>query len=292
MKPQDVLLRADEAIGDNAERLVRAHHRRRLRAIGWERALDPPPGVWCAGDPPPRPGSAIDVLIDGEEALPRIAEAILMDYVEHNRPPRMVVIEVTSSIVSGALASELQTYAGLSPRLAALYAEEHPVAAVAGRTFRLFPLNSGFFLEALHYMWQTDQDWIHRDAMPPALRTRPRNPWRLVPFADNVNALVRIVGLLHHRGIEVRLVIAPYGPSNVPVNVTAYAALITRRAQTPVWNYVGAVTDPDEFADQVHLNERGSRVFLRMLQRDGAFGMTSPPGSMTPFHSHPHGGSQ
>ncbi|PYQ34197.1 MAG: hypothetical protein DMF57_06935 [Acidobacteria bacterium] len=223
---------------------------------------------------------------------PRIAEAILMDYVEHNRPPRMVVIEVTSSIVSGALASELQTYAGLSPRLAALYAEEHPVAAVAGRTFRLFPLNSGFFLEALHYMWQTDQDWIHRDAMPPALRTRPRNPWRLVPFADNVDALVRIVGLLHHRGIEVRLVIAPYGPSNVPVNVTAYAALITRRAQTPVWNYVGAVTDPDEFADQVHLNERGSRVFLRMLQRDGAFGMTSPPGSMTPFHSHPHGGSQ
>ena len=208
---------------------------------------------------------------------PRIAEAILMDYVEHNRPPRMVVIEVTSSIVSGALASELQTYAGLSPRLAALYAEEHPVAAVAGRTFRLFPLNSEFFLAVLHYMRQTDQDWIRREVMAPAVRTRPRNHWRLVPFADNVDALVRMAGLLHQRRIEVRLVIAPYGPSNVPVNVAGFADLITLRTQTPVWNYAGAVADADEFADQVHLNERGSRVFLRMLQRDGTFGMTRPP---------------
>ena len=208
---------------------------------------------------------------------PRIAEAILLDYVEHNRPPRMVIIEVTSAIVSGALTSELRTYAGFSPRLAALYAERHPIAAVAGRMFRLFPLNSEFFLAVLHYMRQTDQDWIRREAMAPAVRTRPRHRWRLAPSVDNVEALARMVGLLHQRGIEVRLVIAPYGPSNVPVNVAAFADLITRRAHTPVWNYVGAVIDPDEFADQVHLNERGSRVFLRMLQRDGAFGMTRPP---------------
>jgi len=34
----------DGKLGDAAERLVSGHHRRRLRAIGWERALDPPPG--------------------------------------------------------------------------------------------------------------------------------------------------------------------------------------------------------------------------------------------------------
>jgi hypothetical protein len=72
-------------------------------------------------------------------------------------------------------------------------------------------------------------------------------------------------------------VIAPYGPSNVPANVAGFANLIARRVQAPVWNYASAVADPEDFADQVHLNERGSQVFLRMLQRDGAFGMTKPP---------------
>ncbi|HEX6700861.1 MAG TPA: phospholipase D family protein [Gaiellaceae bacterium] len=76
MNAADALLRFDTAIGDGAERLVRAHHRRRLRSLGWEHALDPAPGGWPAGDPPPRPGCALEVLIDGEEALPRIAEEL------------------------------------------------------------------------------------------------------------------------------------------------------------------------------------------------------------------------
>ena len=76
MDARDALLVLDKHAGDGAERLVRAHHRRRLRSLGWERALDPPPGPWAGGDPPPRAGCALQVLIDGEEALPRIAEEL------------------------------------------------------------------------------------------------------------------------------------------------------------------------------------------------------------------------
>jgi phosphatidylserine/phosphatidylglycerophosphate/cardiolipin synthase-like enzyme len=50
------------------------HHRRRLTRIGWQRALEPPAGGWAAGDPPPRSSNAIDILIDGAEALPAIAD--------------------------------------------------------------------------------------------------------------------------------------------------------------------------------------------------------------------------
>ena len=32
--------------------------------------------LWAAGHPAPRAGSALDVLVDGAEALPRIAEAL------------------------------------------------------------------------------------------------------------------------------------------------------------------------------------------------------------------------
>jgi len=74
---QDVLARLDIVLGDAIERLTRAHHRRRLTRLGWAKALDPPTdGLWCAGDPQPRAGNSIDVLIDGANALPRIADAV------------------------------------------------------------------------------------------------------------------------------------------------------------------------------------------------------------------------
>jgi|tagenome__1003787_1003787.scaffolds.fasta_scaffold20950241_2 phosphatidylserine/phosphatidylglycerophosphate/cardiolipin synthase-like enzyme len=69
--------RMDAAVGDGVEAAVKARHRRRLRELGWERAIDPGgDGLWAQGDPPPRAGNAIDVLIDGSEALPAIAEAV------------------------------------------------------------------------------------------------------------------------------------------------------------------------------------------------------------------------
>jgi phosphatidylserine/phosphatidylglycerophosphate/cardiolipin synthase-like enzyme len=73
----DVRLTLDKAIGDVAERVVRSRHHRRLRRLGWERALDPPDGgLWAAGEPPPRAGCSLEVLVDGAEALPRLAEEL------------------------------------------------------------------------------------------------------------------------------------------------------------------------------------------------------------------------
>jgi phosphatidylserine/phosphatidylglycerophosphate/cardiolipin synthase-like enzyme len=67
---------ADSALGQLVERLTRSHHRRRLDRVGWRRAIEPPPESWAQGDPPPRSGNALQVLIDGAAALPAMAEAI------------------------------------------------------------------------------------------------------------------------------------------------------------------------------------------------------------------------
>jgi phosphatidylserine/phosphatidylglycerophosphate/cardiolipin synthase-like enzyme len=66
----------DDAIGGGLEHLVTGHHRRRLGRVGWADALDPPSGGWAAGDPPPREGNDVEVLVDGEDALARIEAAI------------------------------------------------------------------------------------------------------------------------------------------------------------------------------------------------------------------------
>ena len=63
----------DRRLGRGLSRAVTAHHRRRLTRIGWERALDAPAGGWADGDPPLRAGCSIEVLIDGEQMLPRLA---------------------------------------------------------------------------------------------------------------------------------------------------------------------------------------------------------------------------
>jgi phosphatidylserine/phosphatidylglycerophosphate/cardiolipin synthase-like enzyme len=72
----DLGLRVDRIVGRALERTVEAHHRRRLSNVGWSRALDPPPGNWAAGEPPPRTGNAVEILVDGAAALPRIAGAL------------------------------------------------------------------------------------------------------------------------------------------------------------------------------------------------------------------------
>jgi phosphatidylserine/phosphatidylglycerophosphate/cardiolipin synthase-like enzyme len=67
---------ADGALGQLVERLTVSHHRRRLQRVGWVPAIEAPPGGWAAGDPPPRPGNTLEVLIDGAEALGAMATAI------------------------------------------------------------------------------------------------------------------------------------------------------------------------------------------------------------------------
>jgi phosphatidylserine/phosphatidylglycerophosphate/cardiolipin synthase-like enzyme len=71
------LIEADRLAGRTVDRAVVGHHTRRLRAIGWGRALAPPDeGLWPEGDPPPRPGNSVRVLVDGSRAMPAIAQAI------------------------------------------------------------------------------------------------------------------------------------------------------------------------------------------------------------------------
>jgi phosphatidylserine/phosphatidylglycerophosphate/cardiolipin synthase-like enzyme len=72
-----LIARVDAAVGDGIEAAVQRKHRARLRRLGWEHALDPPDGgLWAAGDPPPRSGCSLEVLIDGAQALPEMAAAI------------------------------------------------------------------------------------------------------------------------------------------------------------------------------------------------------------------------
>jgi phosphatidylserine/phosphatidylglycerophosphate/cardiolipin synthase-like enzyme len=74
----DPIGRIDSIAGGGIERVVSVHHRRRLARLGHREQLDPDQdgSLWSAGDPRPRDGCDLRVLIDGEEALSAIAAAL------------------------------------------------------------------------------------------------------------------------------------------------------------------------------------------------------------------------
>jgi phosphatidylserine/phosphatidylglycerophosphate/cardiolipin synthase-like enzyme len=63
----DLIRAADRIAGTAVERLTSAHHARRLGKLGRSTQRTPPEDrrLWAAGDPPPRLGNTLDVLIEG-----------------------------------------------------------------------------------------------------------------------------------------------------------------------------------------------------------------------------------
>jgi phosphatidylserine/phosphatidylglycerophosphate/cardiolipin synthase-like enzyme len=75
--PFPILSSLDDAAGAGIEAAVRAKHRLRLRRLGQAEVLAPTGGrLWANGDPPPRAGCALEVLVDGAHAFAEIARAI------------------------------------------------------------------------------------------------------------------------------------------------------------------------------------------------------------------------
>jgi phosphatidylserine/phosphatidylglycerophosphate/cardiolipin synthase-like enzyme len=64
--------------GRPSKRLTSAHHARRLASLGRSAQRTPPDDgrEWAAGDPSPRAGNALDVLIEGAAYLPALEHAI------------------------------------------------------------------------------------------------------------------------------------------------------------------------------------------------------------------------
>jgi phosphatidylserine/phosphatidylglycerophosphate/cardiolipin synthase-like enzyme len=75
---RSLLENVDARVGQAIETAIGRHHRRRLERVGRIDQLEPPGDseLWAAGDPPPRAGNALEVLVDGAQALPSIAEVV------------------------------------------------------------------------------------------------------------------------------------------------------------------------------------------------------------------------
>src|SRR3954462_3419058 len=74
----DPVSNLDRLVGAAIETANHSPHRRRLRRLGHGGSVEPPDdgAIWAAGDPSPREGNEVELLVEGAELLPEVAAAV------------------------------------------------------------------------------------------------------------------------------------------------------------------------------------------------------------------------
>jgi phosphatidylserine/phosphatidylglycerophosphate/cardiolipin synthase-like enzyme len=142
--PESLVSRADAIAGAGIEEAVRLKHRFRLRRLGHADALEPPGDhLWAAGDPGPREGCALDVLVDGASAFPVIADAIeqareFVHIAGWHLAPHLELVRGERPCVLGELLAEVAQRAEVKVLLwaGAPVPLFHPTRREVGRTVR------------------------------------------------------------------------------------------------------------------------------------------------------------
>lgn len=210
-----------------------------------------------------------------------LARTLFEDYLDRNRRPDIVVLELSSALGRNSLLGELKLYARASPRLERMIGTSYPEMAWGLRISKLFAFNGELMLRALYYRNRSDHDWLVDGNLTPELidltNREPAVRWD-GPTAENRAAVVEIVRLAKARGTQVRVIVAPYLPAFVRRSPNA-ADIYRQMAAglgTPVLDYSQAIADTALFADRYHMNREGSRVFTDRLIADGVFADRKP----------------
>ena len=209
-----------------------------------------------------------------------MAAAMIADYYDLNVPPKILIIEATSLIHENS-SRDLYLFAALSHRLEKMLGRDLPGRLMREKILHLQTYNRETFMRVLYYLRSSDQNWISRYKITPEIVREAQNmlpiTWESRP--ENVAALKEIMKITDRSSTRLVLMVAPYLPGYVDKIQNFDAWLKNLRAivsgQARVYDYSRALSDPDYFADRVHLNESGSRRLLDIMSDDGIFDLTA-----------------
>jgi hypothetical protein len=209
-----------------------------------------------------------------------LCEVVLLDYLDHNERPSIVILEVTNLNVSNGLLKDFKLFSGMSFRIAELLRRDESVLYNASKLTHLYRFNSELFLRTLVYLNGDDQSWINSGSISEAFGESAHFDDETFKEAypvhgANWEALIRILAVCLERNIEVRLVASPYLPvyRNAMTEYDASKAGFIERLEgrAGIFDFTLALGDYKDFADAIHINRRGSDRLLEMMIEDGVF---------------------
>jgi len=210
-----------------------------------------------------------------------LCEAVILDYLDYNEEPLLVILEVTNLSVSNDLIKDIKLYAGLSARLRSVIERDDPRLNATCSVAHLYRYNCELFLRALYYIGKSDQAWINSGLIDPDfavnfIPSESEQSNNLYSTAGtNWDALQGIIEKCHTEGIELRIVASPYLPA-FRDNLNHYESWVDAfRAALPApelfYDYTQSLTDSAHFADTLHINRKGSRALLDVMIQDRVF---------------------
>ncbi len=262
------LIRQSEA---RFSRLYRGGLQEEVLILGNSRAVN----AFYAPEMEKRTGMSVVNMAYNGMSMP-VAEAIFMDYLEHNQAPRLLLLEVTNLNVPSDLLKDLRIYSGMSERLTALLETYDPQLARVAGWVHTYRFNAEMFLRVLFYLGKDDQDWVNSGQLPEDYQLPPPIEPLHFPLSTEGpgwDALSRILSHCQTHQIEVELVVSPYFrpyAEHLKERATRIEQF-TRALPAGVDFYDGshAVEGTDFFADPIHLNRKGSLEFLEGFWDEG-----------------------
>lgn len=214
-----------------------------------------------------------------------VSEALLVDYLEHNEKPDLVVFEITNLHVNNDLLLDLKLYQSFSDRLTQLIRQNEKMLAIACTVSHMYRYNSELFLRALYYMSKSDQAWINSGSIDeqyasvyhPSEADQSEN--MLNVEGPNWEALMRIISICEASEIELGLVITPYLRNHIE-NLHAYPNWVTAfEAKLPdvveFYDFSNELAESESFADPLHINRIGSEALFDVMISHGVFSAIS-----------------
>jgi len=196
-----------------------------------------------------------------------VVEAVVEDYLVHNKPPKIVLIEVSDAVDSPVLVNELRLFARDSGPVHDLVQRFDPWNDVWATISHLYEFNNEMTLRAFYQLHRSDQDWImyDRPMTPEVLAHIPLDEFKdYHSRPESVAALRRLVNELQASGIKPVLYIAPFHPyfrKLVPRYVEWESALQRDfGADEPILDMSQMLGDNENFTDLLHVNIHGSRL--------------------------------
>jgi len=203
-----------------------------------------------------------------------LLDAFFCDYLDHNAPPKMLIVEVSCSGESiRQHLHSIKVLYSLSDRMRSILAtnnkKEYNICALSN----IYRYNSEFFMRAV-MLFESDQGWMTNGVASPdviqvilAVKDRQMNQ----PVDREREALLHIKQTAEEAGCTVTFVMNPYMPGYFPPGVTeSYCAQLSNYIG-PIWNYSGALDDFSLFVDGYHINLTGSRVLIDKQMADGFY---------------------
>lgn len=214
--------------------------------------------------------SAVSMAYNGISM--EVAEVVFLDYLDHNKDPEILFLEITNLPTRNEVLKELKLYSGMSHRIRRLTSEEYPTFSRISQIANTSRFNTELFLRALFYFVESDQNWINQRTLNWSALDSSSSEVIKSPFenADRGRlALLRIIDVCETRGIKVHLIVTPYLPSYRKCMIDYDQRLATFEALLPeghqILDYSEFLVDPSHFADAIHINKTGSLILLSEL---------------------------